>query len=82
MVMSLDQETERKLQEIKKRWEDDMKNVCEKCMYTAWSCYDQDSTVRAVCKEQNHPNRHSGDLYSYAGGDIATLLKIIDEIRR
>lgn len=79
----LDNESEQKLNEIKKRWTGKMKNVCQQCMYTA--IRHMDRNMDPACddknyKEEEHPYRYDGDIYAYAGGDIKDLIDIITKL--
>jgi len=77
----MDQESQNKLEEIKKRWAGSMKNVCCNCMYEAIRHFDRnmDPTCNPY-EEDVHPGRYDGEIYAYAGGDIKDLIDIIEKL--
>ena len=74
---------EKKVDEIKERWSNNMKNVCEKCMYEAIRHWDRN--MDPACNsddEYEHPDRYDGEVYAYAGNDIKDLLDIIERLSK
>lgn len=75
-------DSEEKLKEIELRWKDNMFNVCSDCMYECirhWDrnvgCrFDEDETIK-------HPDRHDGEIYAKAGGDIKFLIEMIKKMQ-
>ena len=77
----MDQESIKRLEEIKERWTDNMKNVCESCMHDALRHWDRNMDPACNPKDNyEHPGRYDGDVYAYAGGDIKDLIAMIDEL--
>jgi len=77
----MNSENKSKVYEIKERWANNMKDVCETCMYEAIRHWDRNMDHACVTYDENeHPGRYDGDVYCRAGGDIKALLEIIEQL--
>lgn len=80
----MDRLTEKELNRVKsieEKWDEHRENYCKVCMYEAIRHWDRNmSPACDELDENEHPDRHDGEIFAEAPEDIWVLINIINKL--